>query len=258
MTNFILECRNLCCSYSGREVLKDISMNVGKGEFIGLVGPNGAGKTTLFRALSGYLKPVSGTVLLNGREISAAGHRERCGTMGVVPQNVFTPMPFRAREIVETGRFSKYSRFKLPTKEDVSAVEKAMKNADVTLLSSRYYNELSGGERQRVMLATALAQEPGMMLLDEPTSQLDMGHASSIMKLLEKLNRETKIAVVVISHDIQMICRYCSRLVFLKEGKITADGPVEDVLNSQNIERLMGCKVSIVSNSQKGYWICPG
>lgn len=255
MTAFLsAEC--VKCGYQNNpDILSDFDFRLERGEFVGLVGPNGAGKTTVFRALSGYLPLSSGTVRIASARICDLKAYERSKLMAVVPQNVFSPLPYMVRQIVEMGRVSRLSKFSIPSKEDRQCIQDAMEKMDVIQYADKLFNELSGGEKQRVMIAMALAQEPEILLLDEPTSQLDIGHSSHLMKLLTGLNRNAGIAVLLISHDIQLAARYCSRLVFLKNGRITADGSVKSILKPDLIGDVFGCDVEIVKDSHSGHWL---
>lgn len=256
----MLESKGVGFAYpGGKTILADFNFSLDKGEFAGLIGPNGAGKTTIFRVLSGYIKPSSGKVMAGECDVHKLSSAERAELIAVVPQNIFSPLPYTVKEIVEMGRISKLSRFKAPSAEDRKRIFEAMEKMDVLQHSNDFFNNLSGGEKQRTMIAAALAQEPEVLLLDEPTSQLDIGHTAHLMKLLEDLNKEHGITVMLISHDIQTAARFCPRLLLLKDGKIIADGGRKTVMNKELIGNAYNCKVDIIEDGENGrIFISPG
>jgi iron complex transport system ATP-binding protein len=255
----IISAENISCTYPGlkRNIIDGMSFTVNRGDFAALIGPNGAGKTTVFRVLSGYIRVTGGSIRIKDRNILELSHSERAGTMAVVPQNVFSPLSYTVRQIVEMGRVSRLSRFAAPSKKDIQAISYAMDVMDVNSYSETSFNNLSGGEKQRVMLAMALAQEPEILLLDEPTSHLDIGHSSQLMKILSELNGERKLTVLLISHDINIAARYASRVILMKSGKIMSDGDVRHVLEPDLIESAYDCKVKILDDLDGGRFIAP-
>jgi len=250
---------NITCSYPGlgRNVVSGMSFAIDKGEFVALIGPNGAGKTTVFRVLGGYVKPSLGTVRIKDRSILEMSRGQRAGILAVVPQNVFTPLPYSVRQIVEMGRVSRLSRFIAPSKRDIKVISEAMAMMDVENYSETPFSNLSGGEKQRVMLAMALAQEPEILLLDEPTAHLDIGHSSRLMKILGELNRKGNLAIILISHDINIAAKYSSRMILMKSGRIIRDGNIKEVMDSRLIESAYDCKVSILEDGHDARFIVP-
>jgi ABC-type cobalamin/Fe3+-siderophores transport system ATPase subunit len=230
-------------------LLKDFSLALEPLSFTGLIGPNGAGKTTVFKILSGSLTPHSGSVSLNDRPIRKIPHRERASCLAMVPQFVATPMPYTVRQIVEMGRISRLSRFGLLSRHDRDQIERAMHEMDIIDMADRPFSNLSGGERQRTVTAASLAQEPEILLLDEPTASLDLGHSVRLMELLTELRSKRGMAIMLISHDIQLCAHYCSRLVLLRNGKITADGSPEEVVTPKIIGETYQCRVETVKDS---------
>ncbi len=255
----IISAENISCTYPGlkRSIIDGMSFTINKGDFAALIGPNGAGKTTVFRVLSGYIRVSGGRISIKDKNILELSHAERAGCMAVVPQNVFTPLSYTVRQIVEMGRVSRLSRFAAPSRTDIQAISYAMGIMDVDSYSETHFNNLSGGEKQRVMLAMALAQEPEILLLDEPTSHLDIGHSSQLMKILTELNRERKLTILLISHDINIAARYSSRIILMKSGRIMRDGDVGHVLEPDLIESAYDCKVKILDNGDGGRFIMP-
>ena len=241
----VIHAVNLQFGYTpDKPLLTDLNLNVQQGDFLGLIGPNGSGKTTIFKLLSGFLQATSGKVLLKEQEISSLNSRERARVLAVVPQLVMTPMPYTVRQIVEMGRTIRLSLFAPLRPEDHSFVEHAINDMDLQDLQSHRFNELSGGERQRTIIAAALAQEPELLLLDEPTAALDLGHKIKLMRILKKL-QERGITIMVISHDIELMARYCDRLTLLCEGKVLINGTASEVIQPHLIKQAYDCDVEI-------------
>jgi len=250
----LLEVKNLICGYDGTEVIRDISFSIHQGEFLGILGPNGAGKTTLFRAITGILKPSSGKVYYCGREITEIPPRELAREIAVLPQMFEISFSFSVEEFVSMGRFAHRKRLEGFKKEDRVAVEKAMEMTEISNLKSKGVNQLSGGERQRVLLAQALAQEPKLILLDEPTTHLDIRHQIEILDLLGELNKNG-LTIAAILHDLNLAGEYCTRLIMLNDGKIEIEGRPEEVLDYRVIERVYRTVVVVKENpiSKKPY-----
>ena len=255
----IISAENITCTYPGlkRSIIDRMSFTINKGDFAALIGPNGAGKTTVFRVLSGYLRATSGKIRIKDKDIMELSHAERAENMAVVPQNVFSPLSYTVRQIVEMGRVSRLSKFSAPSRKDKEAISNAIEVMDVDSYSETPFNNLSGGEKQRVMLAMALAQEPEILLLDEPTSHLDIGHSTQLMKILSELNRERRLTILLISHDINIAARYASRIILMKSGRIIRDGGVRSVLEPSLIESAYDCKVKILDDGDGGRFILP-
>jgi iron complex transport system ATP-binding protein len=230
-----LEVDGITCSYDGRAVLEDVTLSVGPGEALGVLGPNGSGKTTLLRVLSGVLSPHRGTVLWDGRILLSFTPRQRARLVGVVPQTSRVDFEFTAFEVVLMGRSPRLDRFEVETEEDYRVVRQAMVATDCWHLEARPFTQLSGGEQQRVILARALAQEPRVLLLDEPTSHLDLRYQYEIMDLIDSLRRDRGLLVIAVFHDLNMAARYCDKALMLKESRIYAAGPIETVLTVENI-----------------------
>ena len=244
----IITAEKIYFGYSeGNFALKDFSIQLSTGGMTGLIGPNGAGKSTALKILSGYITPSTGEVFLNNNNIDSFSGKERAKVIAVVEQNIFTPLPFTVRQIVEMGRNLRISRFSALKNKDISAIECVMDEMDVLQLENKKFNKLSGGEKQRVKIAAALAQTPEILLLDEPTSQLDMGHSIQLMKHLKKLNKEKNLSILLVSHDIQLIASFMQELVFLKNGRILASGTVSNILKPELIEKVYDCRVEIIT-----------
>jgi iron complex transport system ATP-binding protein len=236
----------LSFAYNGRPVLNDISLDVAAGERIGLLGPNGAGKTTLLKLLSGTRIPASGSVLLDGRNLSAIPRLQVARKIAVVPQEFMVPFAFTVREIVEMGRTPYVRLLRGLRPNDRHAVQQAMEVTHTSDLAGRIFNELSGGERQRVIIAMALAQEPQVLLLDEPTRQLDITKQAEVLDLITKLNRSGAVTVIAAIHDLNLAGRYFDRLIMLHKGRIFADGTPHIVLRPELLETAYEGPVEIV------------
>ncbi len=245
----LMRINNVSHSYPAEEtaVLRNVDISFDKGEMAGVIGPNGAGKSTLLKIMGGFLVPASGSVEIGGVRVDAMPRGERARLIAVVPQNVFTPMPYTVREVVEMGRAVRIPKL-LPMKaEDREAVEEAMRDMDIASLADRPFNMLSGGERQRVVLAAAVARKPSILFLDEPTSQLDLGHATRFMRFLSFLREERNVTIVAVSHDVQLLSCFFPRLVALKNGAVVADGSPSSVVTAEMVVDVYGCQAKTMS-----------
>jgi iron complex transport system ATP-binding protein len=226
------------CYYGSVKVLENVSFSINAGEFVGLLGPNGSGKTTLLKTISRVLKPRVGAVYLNGVNIYEMRSKEVAKNMAVVSQVTTIDFDLTALDIVLMGRHPYTSRLGMEDKEDLAVARRAMELTNTWHLAERHINELSGGERQRVMIARALAQEPKVLLLDEPTTHLDINHQLEIMNLLKELCIKEKLVILAVFHDFNLASRYSDYLILLNKGKIVSIGKAEDVLTSENIREV--------------------
>jgi iron complex transport system ATP-binding protein len=248
----LLRIDRISCSYDSTEVLKRVTFNVPSGTVFGVVGPNGSGKTTLIRCISRVLEPLGGVVWLDTDMLSAMSFRDVASRVGVVPQTTRPGFAFTAYEIVAMGRTPYIGRLQMESEEDLADIKGAMLSTDCWQLRSRMFSELSGGEQQRVVIARALAQEPRVLLLDEPTSHLDLGYQMQIMDMIERLAGERNLIVVAIFHDLNMAVRYCENVVLLDKGKVEEVGGTLEVLTNENIEKVYGVKVAIERSPSTG------
>jgi iron complex transport system ATP-binding protein len=233
-------------------VLDGVSLAVERGERFGILGPNGSGKSTLVRLLSRVLTPHRGRIRLDGRDLAAIPTRELARRIAVVPQETALDFPFSVMEVVLMGRAPHLGGFGFEGDRDVEAAERAMAEAGVEHLAGRSFHELSGGEKQRVVIARALAQEPELLLLDEPTTFLDIKHEVAIFDLLTDLSAERGITIVIVLHDLNLAALYCQRLAFLKEGRLLACGRTEDVLTYANVRATYDTEVYVGVNDLTG------
>jgi iron complex transport system ATP-binding protein len=242
--------------YPGRPashpVLAGINLGLNAGEVLALIGPNGAGKSTLLRVAAGVLRPAGGRVLVEGRNLGTLPARERARHIAVVPQEGPIPSGLSVREMVSLGRIP-YARLLFgATAADRKAVEWALGAAVVEQLADRFVDELSGGERQRVILARALAQRPRLLLLDEPTANLDLHHQVTMLELVRGLSREQGLAVVAAVHDLQLAALYCDRVALLSAGEIVSEGAPEAVLTAPLLHAAFGQRVVLSAHPTHG------
>jgi iron complex transport system ATP-binding protein len=229
-----------------------LNLSLAEGEILGLIGPNSSGKTTLLKLVNGLLHPQRGRVLLEGKDLRAFARSQVARRMAVVPQEMEVPFAFTAGEIVLMGRAPYLGRFGWEKKKDLDIAREGMGLAGTAELEDRPFLELSQGEKQRVLIARALAQEPRLILLDEPTSHLDINHQVEIHELIRRLNEEKKLTVLTISHDLNLAAEYCHRIVLLHRGSIYAAGTPSEVLTERNIRRVYETTVIVEKNPLTG------
>lgn len=248
----ILEAIDVACGYDGREVLHGVDVALWAGEFLGVIGPNGSGKSTLIKALTGILPLNHGEVRVAGRSLRDYKPREQARVMAVVPQLSVPAFAFTVREMVEMGRHPYQRGFGSLGPEDRKAVDEAIELTDVAHLQGRAIDRLSSGELQRVTIARALAQRPRILLLDEPTAHLDISHQMDIFELLVRLNREQGVAVLCISHDLNLAAEYCGRLLLFSVGRVYASGSATEVVTAENLCAVYGTLVRVEANPYSG------
>ena len=246
----LLEMEDLWSGYQGKDVLKGVNLKIKKGEFLGLIGPNGSGKTTLLRSMSKILTPRRGKVLYRGKDIAKIGAKKLAQRIAVVPQlSVFT-FSFTVEDFVLLGRIPYLPRFYLERKEDYLAAEEAMRLTKTLSFRERRINELSEGEKQRVVIARSLAQNPELLLLDEPAAHLDIRYQLEVFNLLRQLNQEKGITIVLVSHDLNLASQYASRLVLVNGGKIFSEGRPSEVITEENIQKVYKVRVRITQDEE--------
>jgi cobalamin transport system ATP-binding protein len=231
---------------SRREVLNGVTLSLGRGDLVALLGANGSGKTTLLRLLTGMLAPVRGQVTVGGRPVVEWRRDELARRVAVLPQQLELPVGFRVGELVEMGRAPHARRLFGATEDDERAVARALSDADALDLAHRFADELSGGERQRVLVAMALAQEPELLLMDEPTLHLDLAHQVALLSTIRRLRAQRGLTVLAVLHDLNLAAAFAPRVVVLAGGRVAADGPPSDVLTPALVERAFGVAVDEV------------
>ncbi len=252
----MLEIKDLICGYDSKFLLQDINFKIEAGELVGIIGPNGSGKTTLLRAIRRVLKPKKGTILFEGKNIWQMGYKELAKRIAVVPQGVTAVAGMSVEEFVLLGRIPHFERCQfLETKKDLEIAKKGMILTDTIKFKDQLMQELSGGERQLVVIARALTQEPRLLLLDEPTSHLDITHQVGILDLIRRLNKELGLTVLMVLHDLNLASEYCQRLVLINKGRIYKIGTPEEILYYQIIEEIYKTVVVVEKNpiSSKPY-----
>lgn len=231
----LIRVENAGAGYGTRRVLSGLSLAIVPGERVGLLGPNGAGKTTLLRLIGGLLPPQQGTVSLKDRPLADWPQRERARILAGVPQSLGAPVPLRVRDVAATGRLPHIGDWAAMRAEDDAAVSSALAAVDMTGQAERFIDELSAGERQRAWLAMALAQQPEVLLLDEPTAHLDIHQAWHLMELLSAWADERKLTVIFSSHDLNLAAAFCSRVLLIKDGGIAGDGAPADIFTAERL-----------------------
>ena len=241
----MIDIQNLTCRLGSQTVLDGLDLHIERGSFCALLGANGCGKTTLLRCISGLLHPQGGTILLEGRPIEDYTIRERSRQLSLVRQQPSNDFDFSAFEIVLMGRNPYQRKLQNESQADWDLVERCMRQNGTWQLRFAHPHEMSGGELQRVMIARALAQTTPIMLLDEPTSNLDIAHQLGIMEFLARLNHEEGKTILIVVHDLNLALQYCPQAALLHEGRLYAHGAAADILTPSNIESLYGVTAQV-------------
>ena len=240
-----LEIKDVDTYYGSVKVLEGVDFCAAHGELLGVIGPNGSGKTTLLRTISRFLKPKMGTILLEGRNVLEMKDKDFSQVFAAVPQDTTINFDFSALDIVLMGRNPHLGRLELESEKDIEIARRCMERTNCWHLAERPITELSGGERQLVIIARALTQEPKVLLLDEPTSHLDINYQIEIMELLKRLTMHEGLIVIAVIHDLNLAAQYCDRLVLLHEGTIASLGSQQEVLTAENIKQSFGADVIV-------------
>ncbi|GAB2556458.1 ABC transporter ATP-binding protein [Kribbella endophytica] len=247
-----LSANDLAVGYDQREIIHDLSVRIPTGKITVIVGANACGKSTLLKTLARLLKPSRGTVMLDGKSIQQVSTREVATKLGLLPQSPTAPEGITVADLVGRGRYPHQGWIRQWTKADDEAVAAAMISTDVLEIADRPIDELSGGQRQRVWIAMALAQETGILLLDEPTTFLDLTHQFEVLDLLVDLNRSEERTIVLVLHDLNQACRFADHLIAMKDGAIVCEGNPRDVITEQTVEDVFGLAVKIVPDPVAG------
>ena len=244
----MLEVNDISVRYGECEVLHDVSLTLKEGRIIVLLGANGAGKTTLIKALNGTLPVSSGAISLGGRPLADLSRREVGRNIGVVAQENETRFPVTVLEFVLSGRFVHGNAFGWESDEDIKFAQSALADCDLAWFETRLMNHLSGGERQRVVLARALATGAKVLLLDEPTANLDLAHQAMMFRLVRERCLQSNYSTIVITHDLNLASEFAHEIVMLDHGRIAASGSPREVLTAENVNRVFGVNVLLDDN----------
>ncbi len=248
----VLSAENVCAGYPGVPVLAGVDVSLHAGCVLGIVGPNGAGKTTLLRAVTGIVPLQRGKIRIWGKDLSQWSRPALARTLAVVPQSGPLIFDFSVREVVAMGRMPHQSPWAGESTGDRLAVDHALETAEMLALQHRSYLDLSGGEQRRALFARALAQEPRILLLDEPTSHLDPGQGTGLMETARNMARHDRMAVMVILHDLNMAALYCDLLVVLKDGKVWEHGTPGEVLTPEILRSVYEVPVAVIEHPGTG------
>lgn len=251
-TSARLRADHLTIGYDGHTVVTDLSVDVLDGGVTAIVGPNACGKSTLLRGLARLLKPSGGQVILDGTDIVELHTKEVARRLGLLPQTSIAPEGISVADLVSRGRFPHQKVMRQWSREDESAVADAMNWTGVTDLAGRLVDELSGGQRQRVWVAMVLAQQTPLLLLDEPTTFLDIAHQVELLDLFSMLNRTQGRTVVAVLHDLNHACRYADQIIAMKSGSVVAQGNPADVITEELVEAVYGLQCQIIDDPQTG------
>lgn len=247
-----LSAENVTLAYDQRVIAEQLSVEIPDHSFTVVVGPNACGKSTLLRALSRMLKPAEGRVLLDGQAIHSLPAKKVARTLGLLPQSSIAPDGITVGDLVARGRYPHQSLLRQWSSEDERVVGESMARTGVADLAERYVDELSGGQRQRVWIAMALAQETPLLLLDEPTTYLDIQHQIDVLDLCADLHEEQGRTLVAVLHDLNHAARYATHLIALREGRVIAQGAPKDIVTAELVEEVFGLRCQVIDDPETG------
>ena len=243
--------RNLCVKIAGKEILHGLNVDIKAGRRTAIIGPNGAGKTTLLRALAGLNRRYTGEIMLDGRALNSFSEKELARVRAILPQERAAAQGLTVEQLVTYGRFAHAGLLQTSASaEDREAIAWAMETAHVSAFAEREVHTLSGGERQRVFLAMALSQRPRLLLLDEPTTYLDVAHQLRVMEIISQLNRIHGMTILMVLHDMAHAMQYADDIVLVESGRVRATGTPAEVLTEERIADVFGVRVEIFTNSR--------
>ena len=252
----VLGAENLVLAYDKTEIIHELDLSVGTGKVTALVGPNGCGKSTLLRGLARLMKAKAGCVTLDGKEIGKVPTKQIAKRLGLLPQGPNAPEGLTVRELVAQGRYPHQGFFQQWSKDDERALQAALETTIMTEFADRPLDSLSGGQRQRAWIAMTLAQETDTLLLDEPTTFLDLAHQIEVMDLLAELNARKGASIVVVLHDLNQAARYAHTLVVMKAGRIYAQGEPQEVMTAETLKEVFGLESCIIRDPVSGTPMC--
>ncbi|EPY2275853.1 ABC transporter ATP-binding protein [Clostridium sporogenes] len=251
-----IETKNLDIAYEDTLIVKELNMQIPKGKITSIIGANGCGKSTILKAVGRILKPKNGLVHLSGQDISKLSTKEIAKKMAILPQNPTAPSGLTVSELVAYGRFPHQKGFGNLTKEDKKIVKWALDSTKLSEFERREVDTLSGGQRQRVWIAMALAQQTDLILLDEPTTYLDLAHQLEVLKLLYELNRNQKCTIVMVLHDLNLAARFSDYIIAIQKGAIIKYGPPEEVMTPEVLRKTFNINADIVIEPKSNRPVC--
>jgi iron complex transport system ATP-binding protein len=256
----MIKLQDVTAGYDKHDVLKGITLDIGQGDFVAVIGPNGAGKSTLLYTLINYLPTRSGDIIIRDKSLRQWNKKELARTVALIPQETVLPFDYTVTEMVLMGRYPWLELMQNWSTKDFNIVQEILCKLDLETLADRYYSQLSGGEKQRVLLARALAQQTEIILLDESLSQLDINHQIEMMQLLSEINLSEGKTIILISHNLNLAANVSSRLVFLREGRLIANGSPERVMTQPALKELFGIDLTLQNNpmSNRPNLVFPG
>lgn len=249
----MLRLEQVSFSYRTHPVLRDITLEIPRQSFLALIGPNGSGKTTLLRLMSKVLQPSTGKILLEGRPLSKFSARDLARQMAVIASDQHFEFPFSVADVVAMGRFPHLNRLQRLSSKDWEVVDQALGLTSTDHLRRRPISQLSSGEKQRVLIARAIAQQPSVLMLDEPNSHLDINHQIVIFNLLRSLNRQHQITVVIVLHDLTSAAAFCETITLIHEGKLVKTGTPKEVITAELIRQTYGAEVTVFPSPLGGF-----
>ncbi len=253
----LLSVENVTFSYMKDPVLKDISLGINSGEVVGIIGPNGSGKSTLLKILAGIIQCKPNHINYKGADINSMKRKDIAARISWIPQENPMVFAFKVIDVVMMGRHPYLSPLNFESEKDYIIAQEAMESTGTSQFAQRLFNDISSGERQRVLIASAIAQEPEIMLLDEPTSALDIKYQMDVLKILKHLNESENMSVVLAMHDLHLASRFCHRLILLDKGRIVADGLPAEVLQKEILEEVYGINVNIFTKDDGTFIVTP-
>ncbi len=248
----MIEVSHIRKMYQTDIILQDVSFNVARGECLGIIGPNGSGKSTLLKLLSGVERADGGTILLDGIEIGRHARKDLARWLAVLQQETLPPVSFTVREVVEMGRFPHQNWLGEEARDVDAFIDQVLEKLSLTDLQDRSLEHLSGGERQRVALGKTMAQEPRLLMLDEPTTYLDIGHQVMLMEQIKRWRRESEMTVIAVLHDLNLAALHCDRILMLHAGSVIDIGTPEQIMRSELIREVYGILPLIVGHPDNG------
>ncbi|REE68025.1 iron complex transport system ATP-binding protein [Paenibacillus taihuensis] len=251
-----LEARGLGLSYGGNYIFENLNLSIPKGKVTVFIGSNGCGKSTLLRSMARLLKPQHGSVVLEGADIAGMSTKEVARKLAILPQGPVTPEGLTVLQLVKQGRYPYQSLLKQWSREDEASVQGALAATGMTELAERSVDSLSGGQRQRAWIAMTIAQETPIILLDEPTTYLDLTHQIEVLDLLDAMNRREQRTVVMVLHDINLACRYADHIVAIRDGLVESQGRPDEIIDEELIEKVFRLKCDIIPDPLYGTPLC--